>query len=157
MHRSPEVLRILPVEPTPVHGCFKDHTENHHDFPTLETLHTRQNSTTKLPLLPHYLVLSNKGMSKYQPLNISEFVCGYIEMVRLYRQIQDDLYGHLQLLMGKAMTYSWNSVKIFHLDCTFLFEQGRMSWRQPNVITGKGQYFLFTCADLRETTRLHMA
>ena len=118
MHRSPEVLRIPPVEPTPVHGCFKDHTENHQDFPKLETLCTRQNSTTKLPLLPHYLVLSNKGMSKYQPLNISEFVCGYIEMVRLYPQIQDDLYGHLQLLMGKAMTYSWNSVKIFHLDGT---------------------------------------
>ena len=157
MHRSPEVLRIPPVEPTPVHGCFKDHTENHQDFPALETLRTRQNSTTKLPLLPHYLVLSNKGMSKYKPLNISEFVCGYIEIVKLYPQTQDDLYGHLQVLMGKAMTYSWNSVKIFHLDCTFLFEQGRMSWRQRNVITGKGQYFLFTSADLRETTRLHMA
>ena len=108
VHRSPEVLRIPPVEPTPVHGCFKDHTENHQDFPTLETLRTRQKSTTKLSLLPHYLVLSNKDMSKYQPLNFSEFLCGYIEMVKLYSQTQDDLYGHLQLWMGKAMTYSWN-------------------------------------------------
>ena len=95
-------------------------------------------------------------MSKYQPLNISEFVCGYIEMVKLYPQMQDDLYDHLQLLIGKAMIYSWNSVKIFHLDCTFLFEQGHISWRQRNAITGKGQYFLFRHADLRETTRLHM-
>ena len=155
MHKSPEVLRFPPVEPTPVHGCFKDDTENHQDFSTLETLRTRQNSTTKLPLLPHYWC--NKGMSKYQPLNISEFVCGYIEMVKLYPQMQDDLYGHLQLLIGKAMTYSCNSVKIFHLDCTCLFERGRMSWRQRYVITGKGQYFLFTRTDLRETTRLHMA
>ena len=58
MYRSPEVLRIPSVEPTPVHGCFKDHTENHQDFPMLETLRTRQNLTTKLSLLPHYLVLS---------------------------------------------------------------------------------------------------
>ena len=82
MLRCPEVLRIPPVKPTPLHGCFKDHTRNHQDFATLETLRTRQNSTAKLPLLPHYLVMTNKGMSEYQPLNISEFVCGYIEKVK---------------------------------------------------------------------------
>ena len=76
------------------------------------------NSTTKLSLLLHYLVMSKKGMLEYQPLNISEFVCGYIEMVKLYPQIQEDLYAHLQLLIGKAMTYSWNCVKTFHLDGT---------------------------------------
>ena len=103
MQRSPEVLRIPLVKSTPLHGCFKDHNENHQDLPSLETLSTRQNSTTKLPLLPHYLVMSKKGMSEYQPLNISEFVCGYIEMVKLYSQIQEDLYAHLQLLMGKAI------------------------------------------------------
>ena len=118
MLRCPEVLRIPPVKPTPLHGCFKDHTRNHQDFATLETLRTRQNSTTKLPLLPHYLVMSNKGMSEYQHLNISEFVCGYIEKVKLYPKIQEDLYAHLQLLIGKAMTYSWNCVKTFHLDGT---------------------------------------
>ena len=55
--------------------------------------------------------MSNKGMSEYQPLNISEFVCGYIEKVKLYPKIQEDLYAHLQLLTGKAMTYSWNCVE----------------------------------------------
>ena len=141
MHRSPEVIRIPPVKPTPLHGCFKDHIENYQDFFTLETLRTRQNSTTKLPMLHHYLVMSNKGMSEYQPLNISEFVCGYIEMVKLYPQIQEDLYAHLPLLMGKVMNYSWNSVKMFHLDGTFLFEQGSMSLRQRNVINGKASRF----------------
>ena len=65
-------------------------------------------------------------MLEYQPLNISEFVCGYIKMVKLYPQIQEDLYAHLQLLIGKAMTYSWTCVKTFHLDgtCEFLFEEG---------------------------------
>ena len=57
-------------------------------------------------------------MLEYQPLNISEFVCAYIEMVKLYPQIQEDLYAHLQLLIGKAITYSWNCVKTFHLDGT---------------------------------------
>ena len=65
MLRCPEVLRIPPVKPTPLHGRFKDHTRNHQDFAMLETLRTRQNSTTKLLLLPHYLVMSNKGMSEY--------------------------------------------------------------------------------------------
>ena len=50
-------------------------------------------------------------MSEYQPLNISEFVCGYIEKVKLYQKIQEDLYAHIQLLIGKAMTYSWNCVE----------------------------------------------
>ena len=82
-------------------------------------------------------------MSEYQPLNISEFVCGYIEKVKLYPKIQEDLYAQLQLLIGKTMTYSWNCVKTFHLDgtCDFLFEQGRMSWRQRNAITGKASSF----------------
>ena len=83
------------------------------------------NSTTKLSLLPHYLVMNSKGMLEYQPLNISEFVCGYIEMVKLYPQIQEDLYAHLQLLIGKAMTYSWNCVKTFHLvgTCDFFVRE----------------------------------
>ena len=69
-------------------------------------------------------------MLEYQSLSISEFVCGYLEMVKIYPQFQDDLHAHLQLLMEKAMTYSWESVKNFHFSCNFLFDQGRMSWRQ---------------------------
>ena len=67
------------------------------------------------------------GMLEYQPLNISEFVCGYVEMVKLYPQIPEVLYAHLQLLIGKAMTYSWNYVKTFHLDGTCDFFVGERS------------------------------
>ena len=92
-------------------------------------------------MLPHHFVISNKGMLEYQPISISEFVCGYLEMVKLYPQFQDDLYRHLQLLMKKAMTYSWESVKNFHFSCNFLFDQGRMSWQQREIITGKHLFY----------------
>ena len=71
-------------------------------------------------MLTHHFVMCNKGMLEYQSLSISEFVYGYVEMVKLYLQIQEYLYAHLQLLMEKAMTYYWESVKDFHLACTFL-------------------------------------
>ena len=50
------------------------------------------------------------------------------------------------------MTYSWESVKNFHSSCNFLFDQGRMSWRQREFINGKASTF-FTHGDLRNIQR----
>ena len=132
MQTSPEVVR--PIASTPLQGGFVDVVDNNQEFsqdiPTLDALRMRRNPTTKHPMLPHHFVMSNKGMLEYQSLSISEFVSGCLEIVKIYPQFQDDLHAHLQLLMEKAMTYSWESVKNFHFSCNFLFGQGRLSWRQ---------------------------
>ena len=128
MQTSPEVIH--PIESTPLKGGLLDFADNNQvfprDFPTLDALHMRQNQTTEYPMLPHHFIMSNKGMLEYHSLSISEFVCGHFEMVKLCPQFPDDSYAHLQLLMEKAMTYSWESVKNFHFSCNFLFDQGRM-------------------------------
>ena len=154
MQTSPEVVR--PIASTPLQGGFVDVVDNNQEFPqdipTLDALRMRRNPTTKHPMLPHHFVMSNKGMLEYRSLSISEFVCGYLEMVKIYPQFQDDLHAHLQLLMEKATTYSWESVKNFHFSCNFLFDQCRMSWRQREFLNGKANTF-FTHGDLRNTQR----
>ena len=50
------------------------------------------------------------------------------------------------------MTYSLESVKNFHFSCNFLFDHGRMSWRQREIITGKTSTF-FTHGDLTNNQR----
>ena len=105
MQTSPEAVH--PVESTPLYlkGGLLDLADNNQefprDFPTLDALRVRRNPTTKHPMLPHHFVMSNKGMLECQSLSISKFVCGYLEMVKLYPQFQDDLYAHLQLLTEK--------------------------------------------------------
>ena len=83
MQTSPEVVR--PIASTPLQGGFVDVVDNNQEFPqdipTLDALRMRRNPTTKHPMLPHHFVMSNKGMLEYQSLSISEFVCGYLEMV----------------------------------------------------------------------------
>ena len=146
MQTSPEAVH--PIESTPLKGGLLDLADNNQefprDFPTLDALRVRRNPTTKHPMLSHHFVMTNRGMLEYQSLSMSEFVCGYLEMVKLYPQFQDDLYAHFQLLMEKAMTYSWESIKNFHFSCNFLFDQGRMSWQQRDIITGKASTFLRT-------------
>ena len=152
MQTSPEVIHS--IESTPLKGGLLDFADNSQefprDFPTLDALHMRRNPNTEHPMLPHHFVMSNKGMFEYHSLSISEFVCGYRDMVKLYPQLQDDSYAHLQLLMEKAMTYSWESVKKFHFSCNFLFHQGRISCQQREIITGKASTF-FTHGDVRNT------
>ena len=48
------------------------------------------------------------------------------------------------------MTYLWESVKNFHFSCNFLFDQGRMSWQQRKILTGKASTFSMH-GDLRNT------
>ena len=69
-------------------------------------------------------------------------------MVKIYPQVQDDSHAHLQLVMEKAMTYSWESIKNFQFSYNFLYDQGRMSWRQREFINGKASTF-FMHGDFR--------
>ena len=88
MQTSPEAVH--PIESTPLKGGLLDLADNNQefprDFPTLDALRVRRNPTTKHPMLRHHFVMSNKGMLEYQSLSISEFVCGYLEIVKLYPQ-----------------------------------------------------------------------
>ena len=58
------------------------------------------------------------------------------------------LLNHLQLLMDRAITYSWPSVRNFHFSVHNAVEQGRLAWTSPDAIRDRAQTF-FTHQDLR--------
>ena len=90
------------------------------DIPTLSAL--RKKKTTKAgsdscSLLPERYLFSPKGELEYGKLEIAEFVGGYLEFLSA-RPASEYLnfITHLQLLMARAVSYTWSSVRNFHLS-----------------------------------------
>lgn len=77
---------------------------------------------------------------------------GYLEFYKEQPEASKaPLLKHLQLLMERAITYSWVSVRNFHLSVNNAVEQGRLSWRSSEScesIRERAQSF-FTHQDLR--------
>ena len=78
-------------------------------------------------------------------------MCGYLEFCKeqpesskapLFKHL------HLHLLMERANTYSWSSIRNFHLFVNNAVEQGRLSWHSFESICERAQTF-FTHQDLR--------
>ena len=64
-----------------------------------------------------HTVFSAKGTLDYDKIDISEFVFAFLEFVQQQQQSQHQhLLQFLQLLMEKAMNYSWLSVRNFNLS-----------------------------------------
>ena len=62
---------------------------------------------------PHNFVPSIQG--EYDKLNLSEFVSGFLIMIKTYDvKLKEAFLVHLELLMIKAISYSWSSVRAFH-------------------------------------------
>lgn len=121
----------------------------HASFPTLETLRTRQKASSTLP---HQYVFSSKGTLEYDQLSLSEFVSGYLEYLKTQPELSSSsLLSHLQLLMDKASTYTWASVRNFHLFIHNAVQSKRMSWSDLDKIRERAQTF-FTHLDLRAPT-----
>ena len=52
---------------------------------------------------------------EYDKLNLSEFVSGFLIMIKTYdAKLKEAFLVHLKLLMIKAISYSWSSVWAFH-------------------------------------------
>ena len=82
-----------------------------------------------------HTVFSAKGTLDYDKLDISEFVYAFLEFVEQQPQsYHKNLLQYLQLLMKKAMNYSWSSVRNFNLSIDQTFAQGQLTWGQMDVI-----------------------
>ena len=115
-------------------------------FPTLETLRTRQKASSSLP---NQYVFSSKGTLEYDQLSMNEFVSGYLEFLKTQPELSSSsLLSHLQLLMDKASTYTWASVRKFHLSIHNAVQSKRMLWSDYEKIRERAQTF-FTHLDLR--------
>ena len=80
---------------------------------------------------------------------MTEFVSGYLEYLKTQQELSKPcLLSHLQLLMDKATTYSWPSVRNFHQSVHNSVQNRRMSWSDYDKIRERAQTF-FTHLDLR--------
>ena len=76
-------------------------------------------------------------------------MCGYLEFCKEQPESSKALlFKHLHLLMERAITYSWCSVRNFHLFVNNAVGQGRLSWHSFESIRQRAQTF-FTHQDLR--------
>ena len=116
------------------------------EIPSLDQLHSRKKAGASLP---NNFLFSPKGTVEYDKLELAEFVCGYLEFCKEQPESSKaPLLKHLHLLMECAITYSWSSVRNFHLSVNNAIEQGRLSWQSYESIRERAQTF-FTHQDLR--------
>ena len=120
----------------------EQHQLAHPTFPVMQQLKASAKGHT---------VLSAKGMLDYDKLDISEFVYAFLEFIQ--QQPQLHYKNLLQLLMEKAMNYSWSSVRNFNLSINQAFAQGRLTWGQMDVIQARSNTF-FSHADLRSSQNM---
>ena len=119
-------------------------------IPTLDQLREKKKPGSTLP---NNFVFSSKGTITYETLDLPDFVNGFLEF---HKQQPDEckpgLTKHLQLLMARASTYQWSSVRSFHLSIATAIDQGRLSWSDCDAIRERSQTF-FTHQDLRTQPR----
>ena len=86
-------------------------------------------------------------------LDIPGFVYGNLEFYKEQSAAAKlALIKHLQLLMERAATYSYPSVRSFHLAIARAIEQGRLSWTSSDTIRERSKTF-FSHHDLRAQSR----
>ena len=116
------------------------------NFPTLEQLRDKKKPGASLP---HNYVFSTQGTLSYDSLELPNFVYGYLEYVKEQPNLSHPaLISHLQLLMQRAATYTWASVRSFHLAIATAVEQGRLTWNGFDTIRERSQTS-FSHNDLR--------
>lgn len=97
-------------------------------------------------------------MILYDTLELPDFVNGFLEFQEQQSDVSKPaLMTHPQLLMERASTYTWSSVRSFHLAIATAVEQNRLSWSNSDAIREKSQTFFthqdLRCAPLRSHTR----
>ena len=111
--------------------------------PTLKELRAKDNKERKRPsFLPNDYLFSAKGKIDYDKLEISEFVGGFLEFLNSHPESSKQRYfAYLKLLMERAATYSWNSVRNFHFSINTAVEAGRLPLQHFDQIKDRAQTF----------------
>ena len=87
----------------------------------------------------------------YDKLELPEFVSGFLIMIKTYDSpLKDAMLAHLELLLTKAISYSWISVRGFHKFIAKQVEQRRLEWQDFKSIQDQATTF-FRHSDLRNT------
>ena len=148
---KPEVLSPLDniLASTPFRPPTQEVLAEGGSVPTLKDLQTKDKKERKhLSLLPNDHLFSAKGKIDYDNLEISEFVGGFLEFLNSQPESAQQRYlAYLKLLMERAASYSWNSVRNFHFAINTAVEAVRLSLQQFDQIKDRAQTF-FTHADL---------
>ena len=87
----------------------------------------------------------------YDKLELPQFVAGFLAMIKPYDTAQKSaMLNYLELLMLKASSYSWSSVRAFHSHIARQIELWRLEWTSSDEIRDKAVTF-FKHSDLRSS------
>ena len=122
------------------------HTSNSGTQPIAE--HTRKKRTVDWP---HEFAPGNFSSVDYDKLELPDFVGGFLSMIKSYdAPLKSAMLELLELLMAKASSYSWSSVRSFHGHITKQVELWRLEWTSLSEIREKATTY-FKHSDLRSS------
>ena len=136
-----EVLRLRRAD-----GSADVNTENSCTQPTSEK--TRKKRTVDWP---HEFAPGNFSSVDYDKLELPDFVGGFLSMIKSYdAPLKSAMLELLELLMAKASSYSWSSVRSFHGHIAKQVELWRLEWTSLSEIREKANTY-FKHSDLRSS------
>lgn len=136
-----EVLRLRRGE-----SSADANTENSGTQPSSEK--TRKKRTVDWP---HEFAPGNFSSIDYDKLELPDFVGGFLSMIKSYdAPLKSAMLELLELLMAKASSYSWSSVRSFHGHIARQVELWRLEWTSLSEIREKANTY-FKHSDLRSS------
>ncbi|KAK3737277.1 hypothetical protein QZH41_007351 [Actinostola sp. cb2023] len=92
---------------------------------------------------------SGASTIEFEKLEMSDFVAGYLVMIKTYEsQLKEDMLLIIELLMLKASSYSWKSVRGFYAHIARQVELCRLEFKDHGVIRDSATTY-FKHSDLR--------
>ncbi|XP_044166295.1 uncharacterized protein LOC122950291 [Acropora millepora] len=136
-----EVLRLRRAD-----GSADANTANSCTQPTAAK--TRKKRTVDWP---HEFAPGNFSSGDYDTLDLPDFVGGFLSMIKSYdAPLESAMLELLELLMAKASSYSWSSVRSFHGYIAKQVELWRLEWTSLSEIREKANTY-FKHSDLRSS------
>ena len=100
---------------------------------------------------PHEFAPGTSNSIDYDKLELPQFVAGFLAMIKPYDTSKKSaMLDYLELLMLKASSYSWSSVRAFHSHIARQIELWRLEWTSSNEIRDKAVTY-FKHSDLRSS------
>ena len=100
---------------------------------------------------PHEFAPGNFSSFDYDKLELPDFVGGFLSMIKSYdAPLKSAMLELLELLMAKASSYSWSSVRSFHGHIAKQVELWRLEWTSLSEIREKANTY-FKHSDLRSS------
>ena len=109
------------------------------EIPRLHHLR-QQSSSQKGIFLPSMYLCSTKGATSYEKMDISKFVCGFLEMIgTCEKRSRSVLLNYLHLILEKAIHYQWPAVRSFHASISSAVKQKWLTWLDFELIRMKSK------------------